>query len=167
MLGASVFCELSGLEKDTNKGQMQIRRHEGADMLKVLDNTGASIATAVDNLPLDQILLEGLVLPAFIGVFEHEYGASQSVRFDVTVDILPLGSEGDHQTHNILRYDHIVADIKEILAKGHIDLVETLAEDVAKACLSYDRAQQVCVTVAKPAAFEEADAVGVRITRRQ
>ena len=103
---------------------------------------------------------------AFIGVFEHEYVESQLVRLDVTVDISPLGQSDDYDAHNILRYDYIVADIKALLSTGHIDLVETLAEDIAKTCLSYDRAQQVCVTVAKPAAFEEADAVGVRITRR-
>lgn len=135
-------------------------------MLKVLDNTGLVPGKAMDDLPRDQILIESLVLPAFIGVFEHEYGARQSVRFDVTVDIAPLRDENEPQAHNIVRYDHIVADIKEILGKGHIDLVETLAEDVAKACLSYNRAEQVCVTVAKLSAFEEAQAVGVRITRR-
>lgn len=135
-------------------------------MLKVYDNKTATLARTASDLPRDQILIEGLVLPAFIGVFEHEYGTSQSVRFDVMVDIAPLGPEGEHQTHNIVRYDHIVADIKEILAKGHIELVETLAEDVAKACLSYDRAEQACVTVAKLSAFAEAEAVGIRITRR-
>ena len=136
-------------------------------MLKVYDNKPAIITRTASDLPRDQVLIEGLVLPAFIGVFEHEYGTSQSVRFDVMVDIAPLGPEGEHQTHNIVRYDHIVADIKEILAKGHIDLVETLAEDVASTCLSYDRAEQVCVTVAKLSAFTEAEAVGVRITRRK
>jgi len=136
-------------------------------MLKVLENTGVNLAKAMDDLPRDQILIEGLTLPAYIGVFEHEYGVQQSVRFDVTVDIAPLGPESDHETHNIVRYDHIVADIKELLAKGHIDLVETLAEDVAATCLSYDRAEQVCVTVAKLSAFAEAEAVGVRITRRK
>ncbi|MEP3890062.1 MAG: dihydroneopterin aldolase [Hellea sp.] len=135
-------------------------------MLKVLENTGSVLPIAPHDLPLDQILIEGLILPGFIGVFEHEYAASQPIRLDITVDITPLSQSDDHETHNIVRYDHIVADIKEILAAGHIDLVETLAEDIAKTCLSYDRAQQVCVTVAKPAAFDEADAVGVRITRR-
>jgi len=136
-------------------------------MLKVLENTGLALEPIADDLPRDQILIEGLVLPAFIGVFEHEYGASQSVRFDVTVDITPLGLEGEHEVHNIVRYDHIVEHIKTILAKGHVDLVETLAEDVAQACLSYDRAEQVCVTVAKLDAFADAQAVGVRITRRR
>jgi len=136
-------------------------------MLKVLKNTSAIIDAAPQDLPLDQILIEGLVLPAFIGMFAHEYDAPQPIRFDLTVDIAPLTLSDEHDTDNIVRYDHIVADIKEILAVGHIDLVETLAEDIAKTCLSYNRAQQVCVTVAKPAAFAEAEAVGVRITRRK
>ena len=136
-------------------------------MLKVLENTGTVLEPAKDDLPLDQILIEGLVLQAFIGMFAHEYDAPQPIRFDVTVDILPLGQTDNHDTENIVRYDHIVEDIKEILARGHIDLVETLAEDIAKACLSYDRAHQICVTVAKPAAFEDAQAVGIRITRRK
>ena len=136
-------------------------------MLKVLKTTEATLSPAVSDLPLDQILIEGLTLPAFIGMFAHEYDAPQPIRFDVTIDIAPLKLSDEHDTDNIVRYDHIVADIKEILARGHIDLVETLAEDVAKACLSYNRAQQVCVCVAKPAAFEEAEAVGVRISRRR
>lgn len=136
-------------------------------MLKVIKNTDAVIDAAAQDLPLDQILIEALTLPAFIGMFAHEYDAPQPIRFDVTVDITPLTGADEPDTDNIVRYDHIVADIKEILAAGHIDLVETLAEDIAKTCLSYNRAQQVCVTVAKPAAFEEAAAVGVRITRRK
>lgn len=136
-------------------------------MLKVIKTPGSIIDAAPGNMPLDQILIEGLTLPAFIGMFAHEYDAPQPIRFDVTVDIAPLTASDEHDTDNIVRYDYIVADIKEILAAGHIDLVETLAEDVAKVCLSYNRAQQVCVTVAKPSAFEDADAVGIRITRRK
>jgi len=136
-------------------------------MLRVLENTGADIVAAPQDLPLDQILIEGLVLPAFIGMFAHEYDAPQPIRFDVSVDITPLSPSDEHDTDNILRYDHIVENIKEILGVGHIDIVETLAESVAKACLAYNRAQQVCVKITKPAAFAEAEAVGVKITRRK
>ena len=136
-------------------------------MLKVYDNTAAQPATQAADLPYDQILIEGLVLEAFIGVFDLEYGKAQPVRFDLVIDIEPLSQEAIHETHNIVRYDHIVTDIKAILAGGHVDLVETLAEQVAKACLAYDRAHQACVSVAKLDAIDEAQAVGVRITRRK
>ena len=150
---------------------MQSVYREGAAMLKVLNTTGitraVNAAETLADLPRDQILIEGLILPAFIGVFEHEYEAAQSVRFDVTVDVSPLAPRDEPDAQNIVRYDYIVADIKTHLAKGHVDLVETLAEDIAALCLSYDRAEQVCVAVAKLDAFEEAQAVGVRITRRR
>lgn len=136
-------------------------------MLKVLENSGASLAKNKDDLPRDQIIIEALVLSASIGVFDHEYISRQDLRFDVAVDVSPLTAEGKHDVQNIVRYDLIIADIKAILAKGHIDLVETLAEDVANVCLFYDRAEQVCVTVAKLSAFDEAGAVGVQITRRK
>ena len=136
-------------------------------MLKVLENSGATLAKNKDDLPRDQIIIEALVLSASIGVFDHEYISRQDLRFDVAVDVSPLTAEGKHDVQNIVRYDLIIADIKAILAKGHIDLVETLAEDVAKVCLFYDRAEQVRVTVAKLSAFDEAAAVGVRITRRK
>ena len=140
---------------------------QGASMLKVYDNKTVSVATETADVPCDQILIEALVLQAQIGVFDFEYGQDQSVRFDLVVDIEPLAADAAHETHNIVRYDHIVADIKAILKEGHIDLVETLAERVATASLLYERARQVCVTVAKLDAIDEAKSVGVRITRRK
>lgn len=136
-------------------------------MLKVYDNTTASIEALSADLPCDQILIEALVLPVEIGVFDFEYGQEQSVRFDLIVDIEPLAAEASHETHNIVRYDHIVSDIKTIINEGHIDLVETLAERIAAASLLHERVRQVCVTVAKLEAIDEARSVGVRITRRK
>ena len=59
-------------------------------MLKVLDTTGATFSKTAEDMPLDQILIEGLTLPAFIGMFAHEYDAPQPIRFDVTIDIACL-----------------------------------------------------------------------------
>lgn len=136
-------------------------------MLKVI-NTPANLTSpeAQKDCPPDQILIEGLILQANIGVFEHEYEAAQAVRFDVTVDMAPLTGDAEYDLDNIVRYDFIVADIKSHLAAGHVDLVETLAEDVAAIALGYRRAVQVTVAVIKLEAFDEAAGVGVRITRR-
>ena len=135
-------------------------------MLKVINTPASASAPATQtDCPPDQILIEGLVLPAFIGVFEHEYEAAQNVRFDVIVDLAPLSGDAEYDLHNIVRYDFIVADIKTHLASGHIDLVETLAEDVASIALDYKRAVRATVTVIKLDAFDEAAGVGVRITR--
>ncbi len=132
-------------------------------MLKVYENP----ASVTLRQPCDQVIIEGLVLGANIGLFDHEYDAAQPVRFDVTVDVEPLEPNASHDSQNIVRYDHIVSDIKAIIGAGHIDLVETLAEQVASACLGYSRAVQVQVGVLKLSAIPEAEAVGVKITRRK
>ncbi len=134
-------------------------------MLKVYDNMAAASAEVSTDQPLDQILIENLVLEAFIGVFKHEYDAPQKVRFDVKVYISPLPVMDDHSVSNVVRYDHIISDIKTRLANGHIDLIETLAEDISVLCLNYDRAQRVDVQVMKLEAIGEAQGVGVKITR--
>ena len=67
-------------------------------MLKVLDTTGATFSKTAEDMPLDQILIEGLTLPAFIGMFAHEYDAPQPIRFDVTIDIAPLNAVDAHDT---------------------------------------------------------------------
>ncbi|MEN9016936.1 MAG: dihydroneopterin aldolase [Hellea sp.] len=134
-------------------------------MLKVYENDSHTSLKPLKSAINDQVFIEGLVLQAQIGVFDNERGIEQPVRFDISVDLGHLDNTLSDSAQNILRYDYIVEDVKKLLAKGHIDLVETLAESVAQICLFYDRAEQATVSVSKLNAFEEAEAVGVRITR--
>ena len=60
-------------------------------------------------------------------------------------------------------YDTIIKGIKQIVARGHINLVETLAEEVAAHCLAHPRAASVKVTIEK--LDKEPGAVGVEIVR--
>ncbi len=113
----------------------------------------------------DQIFIEALTLDAYIGVFEHEYERTQRVRMDLDIDISPLGSEEEYTTSNIVRYDYVVRDIRALIKAGHIDLVETLAENIAEIVLGYEGVEKVAVRVSKLSAISEADGVGVKITR--
>ena len=51
-----------------------------------------------------------------------------------------------------------------LVASGHIELVETLAERLAADCLDHPRAVRVRVRVRKPEAIEGAAAAGVELT---
>ena len=55
--------------------------------------------------------------------------------------------------------------VKDLLSRGHVQLVETLAEDIAAMCLADTRVLEVTVEIEKPEAIEEARAVGVALTR--
>ena len=113
--------------------------------------------------PLDRVFMHDLVLDVEIGVYTHEKGVTQRVRFSVDVDILPATTALGDDIQRAFDYDTIIKGIKDIVARGHINLVETLAEEVASYCLAHPRASSVTVTIEK--LDKEPGAVGVVIVR--
>lgn len=112
----------------------------------------------------DQIFIEALRLDACIGVFDHEYGTTQRVQLDLEID-LTSQVDAEYTLSNIVRYDRVVEDIRELISAGHIELVETMAERVADIVLGYDGVDRVSVRVSKLAAISEAKGVGIKISR--
>lgn len=113
--------------------------------------------------PFDRIFVHDYVLDVEIGVFTNEKGVTQRVRFSVDVDVTPATDALDDDIGNAFDYDHITNGIKAIIVRGHINLVETLAEEVALHCLAHPRAARVTVSIEK--LDKDPGAVGVEIMR--
>jgi dihydroneopterin aldolase len=113
----------------------------------------------------DRVFVHDLVLDAEIGVYTHEKGVTQRARFSVDIEVTPSDQAIEDQIARVLDYDMIIATIKHILAQGHINLVETLADEIASRCLAHPRAASVKVKIEK--LDKEPDAVGVEIVRRR
>jgi dihydroneopterin aldolase len=124
----------------------------------------SSSGSATD-APFDRVFVHDLVLDAEIGVYSHEKGVTQRARFSVDIDVKPADAAIDDQIDRVLDYDTIIAIIKSILAEGHINLVETLADEIATRCLEHPRAASVKVKIEK--LDKEPGAVGVEIVRRR
>jgi len=114
---------------------------------------------------LDRVFMYDLVLDVEIGVYTHEKGVTQRVRFTVDVDLLPATGALDDDIGRAFDYDTIIGGIKAIVARGHINLVETLAEEVAEHCLAHPRAATVTVRIEK--LDKGPGAVGVEIVRQK
>lgn len=114
-----------------------------------------------------QIFIRDLVLPCAIGVHDHERGGTQRVRINVDLferdDRRPL----EDSIRNVVSYEDVVEGIREIVAAGHINLVETLAERIAALCLREARIERARVRVEKLDVYPEAMSVGVEIERDQ
>lgn len=113
----------------------------------------------------DQVIIRDFQPLASIGLFERERLTRQPVSIDIDLDIAPLSPDDEVTPGNIVRYDYICAEVSKHIEGRHVDLVETLAEDIAAICLSFARSLSVRVSVLKPAAIDEAAAVGVVIHR--
>lgn len=110
-----------------------------------------------------RVFIRNLELPARIGIHGHEQGKPQPVRFNVSL-WTNLATTGD-RLDNAIDYEAVAGKIRSIVASGHINLAETLAERIASACLQDSRVAKVRVQVEKLHAIAGAEAAGVEIER--
>jgi len=113
---------------------------------------------------LMKVLVRDLVLSARIGVYQHEKLGTQRVRINLELICTEHPAIND-DLNNVVNYAELVAQIRAIVDAGHINLVETLADRVAQACLDDRRVQTAKVRIEKLDVFSEAESVGVEIER--
>ncbi len=101
-----------------------------------------------EDLGTDQIFVRDFVLPVHIGAYSFEHGKPQKMRFDVTADVLRV-TRNPEDMHHVVSYDLIMDGIRGIVTRGHIDLVETLAEQTAAFILENPRVTRVVVRAEK------------------
>jgi dihydroneopterin aldolase len=114
----------------------------------------------------DAILLEGIEVPAALGVTAAERRMRRPVRLDVEVgrDLRTAGRSD--RIRDTLDYQRIFDVLAEIAGSQEHKLVEALGERIAQALLSKFDADWVSVTVRKPTPIAGVlQHAGVRITR--
>ncbi|QXX75380.1 (5-formylfuran-3-yl)methyl phosphate synthase [Methylovirgula sp. HY1] len=131
--------------------------------LRLLAARGYSIEPA-SKTEVDRVFVHELVLPVYIGAYDFERGKTQRVRFCIDVDIRRSTYHAEDM-RDVFSYDIVVDAIRLILSRGHVDLVETLAELIADALLSYPRVCRVIARVEKLDVIE--GRVGIEITRER
>lgn len=115
----------------------------------------------------DQILLSGIRGVGHHGVFEHERRDGQDFIVDVALEVDLRRSASSDDLADTVDYGTVASDVHALLTGEPYDLIETLAEEIATACLRHRAVESVTVTVHKPQApiTVPFDDVAVRITR--
>ena len=111
------------------------------------------------------LLIGDLVVPCAIGVHEHERHSTQRVRINVRVQVAEDERALGDSIANVVSYENIVNGIRAIIAGGHINLVETLADRIVELCFANRRVRGVWVRVEKLDLYPDADGVGVEVER--
>ena len=112
-----------------------------------------------------RIFIRDLVVACAIGVHAHERGGTQRVRINVRVDVADGARPLRDSIANVVSYETIVDGIRAITGRGHINLVETLADRIGDLCLADDRVQRARVRVEKLDIYPDAAGVGVEVER--
>ncbi|MBA4806663.1 MAG: dihydroneopterin aldolase [Brevundimonas sp.] len=106
------------------------------------------------------VFVRGLEVEAGIGVYDHEQGRLQRLVIDVTLELEPRPIERLGDTIN---YETVANAARAIAADGHVGLVETFAERLARACLEDGRVMRATVRIEKPGALQAVIAPGCEI----
>jgi len=123
-----------------------------------------SIASAA--LAIRHVFIRNLEVLAHIGVHGHEQGKLQPVRINVDLAVEDAAILED-KLDAVVDYDAITRKIRSILAAGHINLAETLAERIAQACFEDARVKTARIRVEKLHALPGAESGGVEIERQR
>lgn len=112
-----------------------------------------------------RLFVRDLVLRARIGVYAHEKAEAQRVRINLDLEVDEDGPPSADRIDRVVSYEPLVLAAREIVAAGHIELLETLAERLAAECLADPRVRLARVRVEKLDVFPDAGSVGVEIER--
>jgi len=99
-----------------------------------------------------------------IGVHDFEKRGEQRVLINVDLYVpLALSTPRADKLEEVVDYDFIRRTVMERVARGHIHLQETLADDVLALMLAHPRVRAARVSTAKPDVYPDCEAVGVEV----
>ena len=125
-------------------------------------------------LGMRHVFIRDMVLTASIGVYASEHETRQRVRINIDLGVLDEGagrlsraSVGRDDLARVVDYEAVANIARGIVASGHVQLVETLAERIAEQILEDQRIRSARIRVEKLDVFADSVSAGVEIERRQ
>ncbi len=112
-----------------------------------------------------QVQIKSLVLEISIGIHEHEKLKKQRVAVSLSIKAIDNLNVVNESISNVVSYENIIKNLKDITSKGHIELLETLGEMILEMCFEDDRILSVWMKLEKLDVFKDAESVGIEIVR--
>jgi 7,8-dihydroneopterin aldolase/epimerase/oxygenase len=116
---------------------------------------------------MDKIFLRDLTIETIIGIYEWERGATQTVSIDLEMAVDVRRAARTDAIDDTLNYKAVAKRLIRLVGESRFQLVESLAEAIARVVVTEYPVPSVRVSVAKPGAIEGSREVGVIIERTQ
>jgi dihydroneopterin aldolase len=116
---------------------------------------------------MDHIFIRDLRVETLIGFHKRERHAPQTLRLDLEIGIANAAVFSSDKVADCMDYDKAASRIRQIAAEEQYNLVEALAERIARVVLEEFGAAWIKVSVAKLGILKNAGLVGVSIERKR
>ncbi len=111
-----------------------------------------------------RLFLRNYEVMSNIGVHDFEKQGEQRVVFNVELFIpLAQSTPTEDQLREVVDYDFIRDTIKTRVAQGHVQLQETLCDEIARTLLAHPKVRAVQISTQKPDVYPDCEAVGVDV----
>jgi dihydroneopterin aldolase len=111
-----------------------------------------------------RIFVRNYVVDANIGIHEHERRGAQRLALNVDLFVaLAMSTPRHDRLHEVVDYDFVRHTIRHRIEQGHINLQETLVDDLARALLAHPAVRAVRVASEKPDVYDDVEAVGIEV----
>jgi 7,8-dihydroneopterin aldolase/epimerase/oxygenase len=111
-----------------------------------------------------RLFLRNYRVDANIGVHEFEKQGTQNLLINVDIYVpLAQTTPKTDDLSEVVDYDFIRSTIAKRIARGHIELQETLCDDIMTAMLAHPLVRAARVSTAKTDVYDDCDAVGVEV----
>ena len=114
---------------------------------------------------LRHVFVKDLEIKALLGIYPKEKTTPQRIIVNIDLSVKEGDDPASDDIKNVVSYEIVVKKVETIVAQGHVNLVETLAELIAIACLKDKRVMAARVRIEKPDVIKNARSVGVEIER--
>ncbi len=113
-----------------------------------------------------RIFLRNHAVPVRIGAHDFEKTQAQRVVFNVELFVpYELSTPQADDLAEVVDYDFVRELIAARIGQGHVELQETLCDDLAAQMLAHPRVLAVRLSSNKPDVYPDCEAVGVEVFR--
>ncbi len=114
----------------------------------------------------DIITIRGLGIECIIGIYDWERTTLQKVVIDLEMPCDARRASQSDRVQDTLDYKNISKSVASFVESSQYFLLETLAENIARFCISKFNLLDVRVCVSKPGALRGAENVSISISRK-
>jgi len=116
-------------------------------------------------LAVRHVFIRDLTLTGLVGVYQHEKLNAQRIRINVDLAVKETPGIAKDRLADVVSYEDVANGIRNMFGNRHVNLVETLAENISDMCFNDKRVLSARIRIEKLDVFEDAASAGVEIER--
>ena len=112
-----------------------------------------------------KVFVKDLVLKTFVGIHSFEKKKKQRVRFNLDITLEPNLFFNSNDMTNIVNYETVIKNIKNISKKKHYLLLENLAEEIFLKLFREKKIKKINLRIEKLDIIKNTSSVGIEVEK--